>query len=137
RFLTPRAAGLREPAVRDEGQRSTGRKHVSGLLPADLGVDPVERGRREHCLKLPAGEQSVLKPGGYKFPPASACQVLPGQRDEVLARVERGDMQAAGGQAACQLTAPAPDLKHMITGTDPCALASLVDEFTGMGRAVP
>jgi hypothetical protein len=46
-------------------------------------------------------------------------------------------VQAASGQAACQLTAPAPDLKHMITAADPRSPASLVDEFAGIGRAVP
>jgi hypothetical protein len=46
-------------------------------------------------------------------------------------------VQAASGQAARQLTAPAPDLKHMITAADPCGVASLVDEFVGIGRAVP
>src|SRR5690242_20155963 len=46
-------------------------------------------------------------------------------------------MQAAGGQAARQLTAPAPDLEHMITAADPRGPAGLIDEFVRIGRAVP
>jgi hypothetical protein len=45
-------------------------------------------------------------------------------------------MQAPGGKAARQLAASTPNLKHMIAAPDPCDLASLVDEFVRISRAV-
>jgi hypothetical protein len=43
-------------------------------------------------------------------------------------------VQAPGDKAARQLSASAPDLKHMITAPDPCDLTSLVDKFVRIGR---
>ena len=51
-----------------------------------------------------------------------------------LAGFERCDVQAPGGEAARQLAAPAPDLKHMITAPEPRDLASLVEEFVRISR---
>jgi hypothetical protein len=44
-------------------------------------------------------------------------------------------VQAPGEQAARQLAAAAPDLKHMITAPDPRDQASLVDELVRISRA--
>src|SRR5690348_7188943 len=44
RLLILLAARLLQPAVLHEGERSTGNKYVGGLLPANLGVNPVKRG---------------------------------------------------------------------------------------------
>ncbi len=87
-------------------------------------------------MKLVAGKQCVLKPSVHKFNPASACQVPTGQRDETLARFERGDVQAPSSKAARQLAASAADLKHMITAPDPRDLTSLVDEVVRISRTV-
>jgi len=59
---------------------------------------------------------------------------LPGRRDEAGAWFERCDAQAPGDEAARQLPASTPDLKHMITAPDPRDLTSLVDEFVGISR---
>ena len=59
---------------------------------------------------------------------------LPGRRDEAGAWFERCDAQAPGDEAARQLAASTPDLKHMITAPDPRDLTSLVDEFVGISR---
>jgi hypothetical protein len=77
-FLIWLAARLLQSAVLDQGERSTGNKYVSGLLPANLGVNPVKRGRREHGLKLLAGKQRILKLSVYIVHLARAFQVLPG-----------------------------------------------------------
>ena len=70
----------------------------------------------------------------HKFHLPSTRQVLPGQSYEVVAGFKRCDVQAPGDQAARQLAASTPDLKHMITAPDPCDLASLVDEFVRISR---
>jgi hypothetical protein len=103
-------------------------------MPADLRVNPVKRGRREHGPKLLAGEQRILKLRVHKLHLSGTFQVLPGQCHEALAGFERCDVQAPGGKAARQLAASTPDLQHMITAPDPCGLASLVDEFVGISR---
>jgi hypothetical protein len=77
-FLIFLAARLRKPEVTYESKRPAGDKYVSGLLPADLRVNPVKRGCREHSLKLPAGKQRILKPGVHEFHRTSTFQVLPG-----------------------------------------------------------
>jgi len=135
RLLVWLAARLLESEVLHEGERSTPNKHVSGLLPAHLGVDPVERGRREHGLEPLAGKRCVLKLSVHEFDLSGTFQVLPGQSYEVRAWFERRDVQAPGGQAAGQLTASAPDLKHAIAAPDPRDLASPVEEFVGISRA--
>jgi hypothetical protein len=119
-----------------EGERSTGNKHVSGLLPTNLRVNPVKRGRREHGLKLLAGKQRILKLSVHKFHLSSTFQVLPGQCREALAGFECCDVQATGDKAPRQLAASAPDLKYMITASDSCDPASLVDEFVRISRTV-
>ena len=135
-FLISLAARLLQSAVLHEGERSTGNKYVSGLLPANLRVNPVKRGRREHGLKLLAGKQCILKLGVHKFHLSSTCQVLPGQRYEALAGFECCDVQPPSDKAARQLAASTPDLKHMITTPDPCDQTSLVDEFVRISRTV-
>jgi len=133
-FLIWLAARLLKSAVLHEGERSTRNKYVSGLLPANLRVDPVKRGRREHGLKLLTGKQCILKLSVHKFRLSSTCQVLPGQCDEVLAGFECCDVHAPSEKAARQLAASTPDLKHMITAPDPCDLTSLVEEFVRISR---
>ena len=133
-FLISLATRLLKPEILHEGERSTGHKYVSGLLPADLRVNPVKRGRGEHGLKLPGGKQYILELSVHKFRLPSTFQVLPGQRYEALAGFKCCDAQAPGEQAAGQLAAPAPNLKHTITAPDPCDLASLVDECVGISR---
>jgi hypothetical protein len=94
----------------------------------------MKRGRREHGLKLLAGEQCILKPGVHKFHLSSTFQVLPGQCYEALARFDCCDVQAPSDKAARQLAASTPNLKHMITAPDPCDPTSLVDEFVRISR---
>ncbi len=125
---------LLKPEVLYEGERSTGNKYVSGLLPANLRVNPVKRGRREHGLKLLAGKQCILKLSVHKFHLPGTFQVLPGQCYEALAGFECCDVQAPGDKAARQLAASAPDLKDMITAPDPRDPARLVDEFVRISR---
>ena len=133
-FLISLATRLLKSEVLHEGERSTGTKYVSGLLPANLRVNPVKRGRREHGRKPLAGKQRTLKPSVHKFHLSSAFQVLPGQCYEAVAGFERGDVQAPSDKAARQLAGSTPDLKHMITAPDPCDLTSLVDEFVRISR---
>jgi len=135
-FLISLGTRLPKSAVLHEGERSTGNKYVSGLLPANLRVNPVKRGRREYGLKLLAGKQCILKLSIHKFYLSSAFQVLPGQCYEALAGFECCDMQAPSDKAARQLSASAPDLKHMITAPDSCDPASLVEEFVRISRTV-
>jgi len=133
-FLISLATRLLKSEVLHEGEGSTGNKYVSGLPPADLGVNPVKRGSREHGLKLLPGKRCVLKLGVHEFHLARTFQVLLGQSHEALAGFERGDVQAPGDKAPRQLAAPAPDLKHLATGADPGDLTSLVDEFVRISR---
>ena len=95
----------------------------------------MKRGRREHGLKLLAGEQCILKLSVHKFHLSSTFQVLPGQCYEALAGFEGCDVQAPGGKVTRQLAAATPNLKHMSTAPDPCDLTSLVDELTRISRA--
>jgi hypothetical protein len=117
-----------------EGERSTGNKYVSGLLPTNLRVNPVKRGCREHGLKLLAGNQRILELIVHKFHLSSTFQVLPGQCYEALAGFDCCDVQAPSDKGARQLAASTPDLKHMITAPDPCDLTSSLDEFVRIGR---
>jgi hypothetical protein len=96
----------------------------------------VKRGRGEHGLELLAGQQCILKLSVDKFHLSGTGQVLPGQCDEARAWFECGDVQAPGDQAARQLAASAPDLKHTIAAPDPRDPARLVDEFVRISRAV-
>jgi hypothetical protein len=125
---------LLKSEILHEGERATANEYVSGLLPADLRVNPVKSGRGEHGLKLLAGKQCILKLSVHKFHLSGTCQVLPGQCDEAVAWFERGDVQAPGGKGARQLAASAPDLEHMITAPDPRDPTGLVDEFVGISR---
>ncbi|HEX2822777.1 MAG TPA: hypothetical protein VHO07_21800 [Streptosporangiaceae bacterium] len=125
---------LLQSEVLHEGERSTPDKDVSGLLPADLRINPVKSGRREHGPKLLAGKQCILKLSVHEFHFSGTVQVLPGQCDEALARFECCDVQAPSEEAARQLAASAPDLKYMITAADPCDQARLVDEFVRIRR---
>jgi hypothetical protein len=135
-FLIWFAARLLQSAVLHQGESSTGNKYVSGLLPANPGVNPVKRGRREHGLKPPAGKQRILKLSVYIFHPSSTFQVLPGQCNEARAGFDCRDVQAPSGKAARQLAASAPDLEHMITAPDSCDPAGLIDEFVRISRTV-
>jgi hypothetical protein len=134
-FLISLATRLLKSEVLHQGERSTGNKDVSGLLPTNLWVNPVKRGRREHGLKLLAGKQYVLELSVHEFHRSGTFQVLPGQRYEVLAGFECCDVQAPIGKAARQLAASTPDLKHLIAAPDPCDPTSLVDEFVRISRA--
>jgi hypothetical protein len=96
----------------------------------------VKRGRREHGLKLPAGKQCVLKLSVHKFHLSSTGQVLPGQCDEARAGFECRDVQTPNDKAARQLSAAAPDLKHMVTAPDPRDSTRSVDEFVRISRTV-
>jgi len=127
RYLILLAARLLKSEVFHKGERPTGNKHVSDLLPADLRVNPMKRGSREHRLKLLARKQCILKLSVHKFHLSSTFQVLLGQCYEVLAWFYRCDVQAPGDKAVRQLTASTPDLEYMITAPDPCDQASLVD----------
>ena len=118
-FLIWLAARFLKSEVLHEGERPAGNKYVRGFLPANLRVNPVKRGRREHSLKMLAGKQCILKPGVHKFHLSGTFQVLPGQCYEALTGFERCDVQAPGGKAARQLAGSAPDLKYMITAPDP------------------
>jgi hypothetical protein len=133
-FLISLATRLLKSAVLHEGERSTGNKYVSGLLPTNLRVNPVKRGCGEHGLKLLAGKQCILKLSVHKFHLSSTFQVLPGQCYEALAGFECCDVQAPSDKAARQLAASTPNLKHMISAPDPCDLTSLVDEFVRVSR---
>jgi len=133
-FLIWLGARLLKPEVLHEGERSTGNKHVSSLLPAHLGVNPVKRGRGEHGPEPLAGKQRILKLSVHEFHISSTCQILPGQCNEIRAGFERCDVQAPGDKAACQLAASAPDLQHMIAVPDSRDPASLVDEFVRISR---
>jgi hypothetical protein len=135
-FLIWLATRLLKSAVLHEGERSTGNKYVSGLLPTNLRVNPVKRGRREHGLKVLTGKQCILELSVHKFHLSSTSQVPPGQCYEALAGFDCCDMQAPGDKAARQLAASTPNLKHTITAPDPCDLASLVDEFVRISRAM-
>jgi len=130
------AARLLQPAVLHEGERSTGNKYVGGLLPANLGVNPVKRGRRENGLELLAGKRRILKLRVYIFHPCRTFQVLPGQGNEARAGFDGRDAQAPGDQAARQLAASAPDLEHTITAPNSCDPARLIDEFVWISRTV-
>jgi len=44
-------------------------------------------------------------------------------------------VQGPGGKAARELTAPAADLEHLITGPDTRDLTRLINEFVGIHRA--
>jgi hypothetical protein len=118
-----------------KGERSTRHEYISGLLPADLRVNPVKRGRREHGLKPLAGKQCILKLSVHKFHLSSTFQVLPGQCYEALPGFECCDVQAPGDKVTRQLAAATPNLKHMSTAPDPCDLTSLVDELARISRA--
>ena len=72
------ATRLLQPEVLHQGERPAVNKHVSGLLPANRGVNPVERGRREHGLKLLAGKRCILKLSVHEFHRPGAVQVPPG-----------------------------------------------------------
>jgi hypothetical protein len=133
-FLILLTMRLLKSAVLHEGERPPGNKYISGLLPTNLRVNPVKRGRGEYGLKLRAGKQRILKPGVHEYHLSSTFQVLPGQCYEALAGFERRDVQAPSDKAARQLAASTPDLKDMITAPDPCDLASLVDEFVRISR---
>jgi hypothetical protein len=133
-FLISLATRLLKSEVLHEDERSTGNQYVSGFLPANLRVNPVKRGGREHGRKLLAGKQCILKLSVQKFHLSGAFQVLPGQRYEALAGFECGDVQAPSDKAARQLAASTPDLKHTITAPDPCDHTSVVDEFVRISR---
>jgi hypothetical protein len=96
----------------------------------------VKRGRREHGLKSPGGQQGILKLSVHEFHLSSTFQVLPGQRYEALAGFECCDVQAPGDEGACQLAASTPDLEYVITAADPRNLASLVHELARISRTV-
>jgi hypothetical protein len=134
-FLIWLAARFLQSAVLHQGERSTGNKCISGLLPADPGVNPVKRGRREHGLKLLAGKQRILELSVYIVHLSRTFQVLPGQCYKARAGFDRRDVQAPSDKAARQLAASAPDLEHTITAPDPRDPARLVDEFVRISRA--
>jgi hypothetical protein len=60
----------------------------------------------------------------------------PGQCDEALTGFDCRDVQAPSEKGTRQLAAPAPDLKHRITASDPRDLTSPVDEFVRISRAI-
>jgi hypothetical protein len=136
RVLVFLAARLLQPEVLHERQRPAVRQHVRGLLPADPGVDPVERGRAEHRTEPPARQRRVLEPGVDEIHPPGAGQVLPGQGDQARPGLDRGHVQAPGEQAAGQLAGSAADLEHGVAARDPGDLAGPVDQLAGIGRAV-
>jgi hypothetical protein len=67
---------------------------------------------------------------------ARIFQVLLGDTDQLVSRLECGHAQPSREEAARQLAGPAPDLKHPVAIPDVCHLACFVDERIGVGRAI-
>ena len=101
-LLISLATRLRKSKVLHESEHSTGKKYVSGLLPANLRVNPVKRGRRENSRKLFAGKQCILKLSVHKFHLPSTFQVPPGQCYEVW---------PGSTAVTCRPRATSPDLR--------------------------
>ena len=135
-FLVADAALLLEPAVLDERERSPGKKCASRFLPADLGVDPMERRGREHGSEALAGKLRVLKPRVHELHRSEALKVLLGERQQVLPGLKCRDLKPPGDETVRQLTASAPDLEHPIAAPDPGDPTGAVDELVGIRRAV-
>jgi hypothetical protein len=95
----------------------------------------VDCGRREHRLVALAGQLHVLKPRVDELHIARIFQVLLGDTDQLISRLDRGHAQPSREEAARQLTGPAPDLEHPVAIPDACRLACLIDERIGVGRA--
>jgi hypothetical protein len=127
RFLIQPGTRFLESEILHEGEGPARNKHISDPLPANLGVNPMKRGRREHRPELLAGKRRILKPGVHKFHRSGTFQVLPGECYKPLTGFERRDLQTPGEKAARELTGPAPDLKYPITAPDPSDLTSMVD----------
>ena len=74
-------------------------------------VNPVDRGRREHRLVAIAGQLHVLEPRVEELHIARIFQVLLGDPDQLISRLECGHTQPPSEEAARKLAGPAPDLE--------------------------
>ena len=71
-------AAIVDPAVLNQRERPARGEQAGGLLPADVGVDPVKRGRGEQRLVEPMGKVSVLEPRVDELDLAASRRVLLG-----------------------------------------------------------
>ncbi len=130
------AALLAESAVLDESERAPGREHTGGLTPAHVGVEPLKRRGREQSAKTAVRERCVFEARVHELDPAATLRVALGERQQVLAGLDGHDVEAAGGQAARQLPAAAPDLEHAVAFPHPGDPAGPSDKLVGIGGAV-
>ena len=126
-----------QPEVLDEGKRPTGYERIRRLLPADIGIDPVHRGRREDGPKMLTGKPRVLKSGIHDLKLARAPKSLPGEPCQLSARLDRRYAQAPSQEATCQLSGSTTDLEHPIPAVEPDELKGATDQLLRVGWAVP
>ena len=122
--------------VLDERKRPAGHERVRCALPADIGIDPVNRRSREDGWEVPVGESCVLESGVHELQLARARKSLLGKPRQLSARLDRRDAEAPSQKAAGQLSSPATDLEHLVAALEAGEEAGEIDQLLGVGWAV-
>ena len=65
-----------------------------------------------------------------------AARIAPGERDQVLAALDRGHLQASVNQAPGQLPGAASDFEHSVAHDQAAGLTGQIDQLVRIGRAV-
>jgi hypothetical protein len=113
-----------------------GRSASAALATRTAGVDPVERGRRQHHVERVRGQWPVLERGDGHLHEREAGQLAAGDGRQAGAELDRDDLAAPLGQRHGRLPRPAADLEHAAARPDAGQLGEVVEHRRGWpGRA--
>src|ERR1700722_16026407 len=129
RLLIIGAARLVQSEILNERKRSAGYERVCRALPADIGIDPVDRRGREDGLEVLVGESRVLEAGVHELKFARALKSQLGKPRQLSTRLDRRDSQASRQEAAGQLSSSTANLKHMVATLEAGGLASKIEQL--------
>jgi hypothetical protein len=96
----------------DGRQRTAGPQRVGGLGDPQLGVDPVERGRRQDHVERLGGQWPVLERGGDDLDLGEAGKVSPGDGRQIRAQLDGDNAAAALSQRHRRLPGAGADLQQ-------------------------
>src|SRR6266704_4713259 len=120
-----------------EGEVSAGSERPPCQGVAAGGIDPVPRRCGEDQVEmLPGGRPPVLETSLDNFH-AGPVEVPAGERSQVCAELDAGDLEAPAGQGEGGLAGGAADLQETVTWCQPGDGDEVVEQFAGVVGACP
>ena len=120
--------------VRQQGEQPAGDEGARRLRPADLRLDPVERGRREDRVVRAVADLGILERRLLEADGVRVAEPAPGGLGEVRARLDGVHAQAARDEQLGQLAGAAADLEDRRVAVEAACRDRRVDELLRIAR---